>query len=304
MNEIPAAVLKQGGAALLVLGFVGVFVALLWSPSSWARLKWRDYEADLERRLRALYLKTTGPIVARTQLTILLVGTVGLFLHALLSSPDHFFDVVQRQDTWLRPVAFALAAAFLPILFLRIQRDKRREAVEKQLDGWLQVLSNALTATPSLGDAIESSRELMQDPMAQELDVLTKEVRLGTPLEEAINSMAERIDSKVFSAATVAILVGRRTGGNLSAILGESAAALREMQRLEGVIRTKTIGAKVQIFAIAVFPFGLGIVINMMNPGHLDPLLESSIGGIVLGVGVVTWLLGLLWARVILMVRI
>ena len=84
----------------------------------------------------------------------------------------------------------------------------------------------------------------------------------------------------------------------------EIEGSLREMQRLEGVVRTKTAEGKAQLYVLAVFPAGITYALHKLSPGYFDPLTENLIGYIVLSLAIALWIGSILMARKILNVDI
>ena len=279
--------LGYGGVGLLVLGFAVGLLLVLVSPESGPRKYYRDYEAKLEREVRFMLYKTTGARIARTQLA-LCVGLVvaGVFL-----------------DDFLMPM-LAIPIAFAPLVVLRSRHAQRIILIEGQLDSWLLLLANSLKATPSLGEGFGSSAKLMRAPMGEELDLCLKEIALGTPLDQAVMNMSIRINSRPVSGALATILVGRQTGGDLTRILEESAATLREMSRLEGVVRTKTAEGKAQAYVLGGIPFVLLGALYMVDPYWLKPLGETTLGYIIVGAATSLWLGAIILSRKILAVDV
>ncbi|MBD3671408.1 MAG: hypothetical protein HUJ29_11595, partial [Gammaproteobacteria bacterium] len=87
-------------------------------------------------------------------------------------------------------------------------------------------------------------------------------------------------------------------------IMEESAATLREMARLEGVVRTKTAEGKTQAYVLGVIPFVLIGAIHMVDEHWLDPLGSSTLGFAIISVAAVLWITAILLARKILAVDI
>lgn len=275
-----AIALMAAGAALFV--YLGISL-----PDSPLKSKWDDYVAYLNKYVRFLLLKTTGAQIARYQvvgLAALLVLTVatGNLMFLLLLVPG----------------------AVLPILWLDREKTKRIEKLEEQLDRWLLMLSNALKATPAIGEAIRSTTNLVQPPMAEELDLLVKSNQLGTPVDKAVLDAAERMESQTIAGALATIVIARQTGGDLPTILETSAASLREMARLEGVVRTKTSEGKGQVVVLAFMPFVMSGVLSWVDPTWLTPLTSNFIGYMILTVALTFWFVAIVWARNILKVDI
>jgi len=279
--------LGYGGIALLVLGLTVVGTLVLLNPQSGPRRAFRDYEATLERELRFLLFRTTGARVARAQLGVFL----GLLVGAAL-----------LEDVLLLVVAIPVAV--MPLVWLQSKHAQRVIVIEMQLDSWLQLLANSLKATPSLGEGIASSAKLMRAPLGEELDLVLKELALGTPLDQAVMNMSTRVGSRPVSGALATILVGRQTGGDLTRILEESAATLREMARLEGVVRTKTAEGKSQAYVLGGIPFVLLGALYMVDPYWLQPLTETTMGYVIIAVATSLWLAAIILARKILAVDV
>jgi tight adherence protein B len=219
------------------------------------------------------------------QLACVLVGMVGLALG--------------------EPVA--CSALLLPLCvapLLNMWRAKRIAALEDQLDGWLSALASVLKATPALGDAIEYSLNLSVSPLREELDTLVKEQRLGTPLDEALGRLGRRVDSRTLQSALGVLRIARQTGGDISKILERSAATLREMARLESVIRVKTAQGRAEGWVLGLLPAPVVTVIHQMNPGFLRPLVDTPRGQLVIACALSSWLASVILIRRILRVDI
>jgi tight adherence protein B len=280
-------VLGYGGIVLTVLGIVAATLLTVSDPNSWVRRRWNDYLAELDREVRFQFLKTTGRKIAIGQLAV--IGAIPVL--ALLA-----------DDLSLLLLVPLVAVA--PLAWLRVKHQERTRLLEEQLDSWLMMLANALKASPSLGEAIQSSAKLVRPPISEELDLVIKEMKLGTPLDQAVLNMSTRIKSRVISSSLATILVGRQTGGDLPAILEQSAATLREMQRLEGVVRTKTAEGKMQAIVLGAIPFVLLFALHQVDNNWLRPLFETVIGYIVLTAATILWAAAIFLARKILSVDI
>jgi tight adherence protein B len=191
-----------------------------------------------------------------------------------------------------------------PAWYVERMRRKRVVAIENQLDGFLTALANALKSTPSIGDALNSVKGLLHPPLSNEIELAVKEMRVGTTLDQALLRMAGRIGSRQLDSALSAIVIGRQIGGNLPKILATTAETLREMARLEGVVRSKTAEGKAQLWVLALFPFVMVLALNGMKEGYFDPLTHSVAGYVVAGTAVVFWIASLVVARKVLSVDI
>lgn len=202
---------------------------------------------------------------------------------------------------WISLVPLVLG---LPQGFIARRRILRVVALDAQVDTWLVILANALRATPALGEALASSARLVASPLSEELSLVLREYQLGAPLDVALRTMVVRLKSRTVNVALGTLRIARNTGGNLPDTLETSAAALREIARLEGVVRTKTAEGKAQAVVVAVMPFPLIGLLNYLNPNLLAPLWNTLEGYGLVFAAFILWLGAVLWARKILNVDI
>lgn len=275
-------------AALLISGGAAAAIYLLMTDKEGPAYKsFMAYAEDLERLVRLQYMPTTGLKIAQQQAAVM-VGAVVASL--LLSEPLLLLVTV--------------AAAILPKIVLEDKLEKRRRSIDDMLDSFLVALANALKVSPSLGDALRSTAILIRGAIKEDVEYALKEYNLGTPLDQALMNMATRIESRTFSSAMATLLIGRQTGGDLPKILERSASTLREMARLEGVVRTKTAEGKSQAWVLGAMPFVMVIVLQSMDPNWLKPMWTSFIGYVLMFGAGILWILAIIAARRILNVDI
>lgn len=279
--------LGWGGLFLAIGGIVAFVFFIVTDETSWPRQRFAEYEDLLEKEVRFQLWKTTGKAIARAQLGVILAIPVVSFL---INDP-----------IW---ILIEIPVLVGPYFYMQNQHDERLRKLEELLDSWLLMLANALKASPSLGEAISNSAKLIRPPFSEEIDLVLKEMKLGTPLDQAVLNMSRRVNSRVISSSLATILVGRQTGGDLPNILETSASTLREMARLEGVVRTKTAEGKMQVIVLAVIPFALLGMIHYMDNTWLRPLVETNIGYGIIAVATILWMTALILARRILSVDI
>ncbi len=274
--------LVTGALFLLVLGF-----SLFSSEDSPGREWLAAYETKLNQKLRLLRSGVTARhIVVAQALVSLLCALAALFL-----------------SNWALLLALPLVF-FLPTVQLGRRVADRTTRFDEQIEAWLGAVANSLRASPSLAEAIASTIPLVPAPMSEEIDVLVKENELGTPLDRALDNLAERINTKTLKATVLALKVARKSGGNLPEMLSSAAAALRELARLEGVVRTKTAEGRAQAWVIAAIPVPMVAGLHAMDPKFFQPLFETFSGHFVMVIAGILWLVAILAAMKILAVDV
>lgn len=281
------ALFKWVGLGLVFVGLFVLLLAAITNTDDAPRRLWQQYVSYLDRRLKLLFIWTPGRVIATGQM----LAFFAVLLLALLVSLPYWY------------IAIALIAA-VPAVYIERMRRQRLAAIETQLDSFIMALANAMKATPSLGDAFMSVQQLVLPPFQQEVELAVKEMRVGSTLEQALLLMGGRMRSRRVDSALAAVLIGRQIGGNLPKILETTASTLREMERLEGVVRTKTAEGKMQLWVLAAFPLCMLYMFSSVKEGFFDPLTQSLSGYIVVIIAIGFWIASLVVARKILSVAL
>lgn len=187
-----------------------------------------------------------------------------------------------------------------PIIEYKQQVEKRREQLMQQIDPALQLIANALQVAPNLDEALRLGSEHLQPPMSAELNRVTTAYRLGRTLDDALQEMAERCHDPFVTSMVTALIVGRRTGGNISATLRRIAYSTREAVRVELELKAKTKGQRNQFYlVVGLYPLGL-LGLKAGVPAAWNALTVSYQGKVALfgSMGVVA--MAVAWAQHIL----
>lgn len=284
---IPLPLLKL--LAMGSLGF-GVFLGMytfIADPLGPAKRYWDIYTGSLERKMRLMFIFKPGAHIAYGQIAALLAVFVG-----------GMFDVIPYWGVVMLVVCVA------PMVQLERMRTQRVTQIEEQINTFLMGLSNGLKATPSLADAFAQVQFVISPPIKLEIELATKEMRVGNTLDQSLLNIAARVQSKSLDNALSAVLIGRQVGGNLPKVLETTALAIREMSRLEGVVKTKTAEGKAQLWVLGLLPLVLMFALHNLQPGYFDPLRDSIVGWIISFVAGTFWVTSIAMARKILQVDI
>jgi tight adherence protein B len=279
--------MKYAGLVLAGVGILSAvnFIAFADSPLSRA---WARYQNYIDRQLRLLFMKGSAKAIVRTQLGALL---------GLLAIEITVFDI---------PYWYALAALVVlgPVIHLTNERKKRVAKLELQIDGFILALANSMKTVPGPVAALHAVLPLLPAPTQQEIDLVVKEMRVGNTLEQSLVNMSARIGSRTIDSALSSVLIGLQVGGNLPAVLETSAATIREMNRLEGVVRTKTSEGRAQLWVLAIFPFAICYAFSLVQPGYFLPLESTFVGYIIIAIAMIFWLASIVVALKVLRVDI
>jgi tight adherence protein B len=280
--------LVKYGALLLLL--TACLLLALWSahntkiPGSGAFERYVQY---LDARLRRLFLPTHGKVIAVAQLSGMLLAGVGTLLTR------------EPLSALLVPVV-----ALGPHVYLKRQEAQKLVRIDAKVDTFTVALANALRATPNVARALATVVTTMPAPLNQEIELTLRDMRVGSTLEQALTDLSARVGSTTLDSTLSALLIGRRVGGNVPEILAQTGATVREISRLQAVLKAKTADGRVQAMVLSVFPIGVVLAFDMLSPGYFTPLTTKPTGQLLLVGAGIFWVAALLLSRKIMKVEL
>jgi len=199
---------------------------------------------------------------------------------------------------------FLLLGAVGPWLFLSVKESRRLKAFNSQLADTLQLMSGGLSAGLSLPQSVDTVVREGAEPMASELRRALVEQRLGVDIEDALDGVAERMQSKDFRWIVMAIRIQREIGGNLAELLNTVAATIREREYLRRQVRTLSAEGRLSAWILGGLPVVFTIYLVLTKPGYLEPMYTTSIGWILSFAAVALLGMGALWLKSVVKVEV
>lgn len=165
----------------------------------------------------------------------------------------------------------------MPWVVKRKQKQRQKRFAE-QLEGCLTLISNSLKAGYSFLQALDLVAKEQPAPAGVEFGRVIRETTLGRDLDDSLQRLGERMESRDFDFVITAVVIQRQTGGNLAEILDSIAHTIRERIKLEGQIMTLTAMGRMSGGFISSLPFFLGLMFYFINRQTMM-LLFTTWGG-------------------------
>jgi tight adherence protein B len=244
------------------------------------------------KRIELMMQQADWPIRGTEFEAILLLwgGLVGLITFLVTLKGAMFF-------------AGLLAGILLGMALLGLRIRRRRKKFTNQLGDMLTMVANALRAGFSFMQAFELIAREMDAPMGREVQLVVNEVNLGNTLESALDNMQRRVASPDFELVVTAVLIQRQVGGDLASILDTISETIAERVRMRREVMTLTAQGRLSGIVLAILPFAMAGILTFIKPDYLKPLLEDELGRIIIGVAIVSELIGIFFIKKITDIR-
>jgi tight adherence protein B len=201
-----------------------------------------------------------------------------------------------------------LAGALIGWLTMRVSLSmrivRRRATFGEQLPDTLQLIASALRAGFSLAQAIDAVVREDAQPIAGEISRALGEVRFGGNLEDGLDAVANRMDSDDLRWTVTAIRIQQGVGGNLAEILLTIAGTIRERAFLRRHVRALSAEGRLSAYVLVALPVVIGIWLFVSAPLYMRPLYSTPVGELALGAAIVMVVLGALWMRKMINIKI
>jgi len=234
--------------------------------------------------------------------TSLTVGKILLISLVLAVSGTALGAVLGIHPALLPVVAVAMAG--VPVLWVWFRRKRRLKAFAAQMSDALEMLARSLRAGQSLGFGFNMIAGEMGPPIGKEFGRIFEEQNLGIPMEESLQNMANRIPNLDLQFFDTAVILQRQTGGDLAEILDKIGNLVRERFKIWGQVQALTGEGRLSGVVLLALPFVLFIAVYQLNPEYIMLLFTDPLGKKMLAIAAVLQVLGALWIRKVVNIRV
>ena len=242
---------------------------------------------DMTEKLRD-YIEQAGMDwdPARTVYLSLLLAVVGF---------NVFWYIIPRGE--IISVIGVIAGAGAPFLFLQQKRKKRLRAFEAQFPDALEFVARAMRSGNAFSVSLELLHKEYAAPLADEFRRTFDEQNLGLPLEMALERLGTRVPLLDVHFFVSAVLLQKRTGGNLASLLDNLAYLIRERFKLRGRIRAVSAHGRISGLVLSMIPLTVAVLMFYTNPSYILFFFDDPDGKILMAICIVLQFLGFVSIR-------
>lgn len=247
------------------------------------------YFANLKKMLELAGINMgLGDIIGRSLIGCLVLVVLGLFF----SVPWYF-------------IVIGCALLLMAVAYVVNWKISRRLAkFEEQLPEALDIIRRMLQAGQPLTQAFKEVGDELPNPAGEEFKNTFNLLNFGYDTKVAILNMADRVPTVSMLAFSSAVLLQKDTGGNLSENLHKVSEVLRARFKLARKIKTLSAESRLSAWILVLAPFVLFGGLTIVNPEYVDPLYTDPRGLKIIGLGMISLVLGAFWIRKVVNVEV
>ena len=201
-------------------------------------------------------------------------------------------------------IGLAVLAYVLPGIFLVRSVEVRRQKFANQLLDALILIKGAVQSGYSLLQSLDLVKKEMAAPASEEFERVIREVQLGLPINQALLNLSTRMQNDDLYLVVTSIIINLQVGGNLTTMLTSVTDTIRARIYLFSEIRALTSYARYAGLLLTLLPFITGLAIFFLNPTYFDKVPQSIISQLMLCMAVVLLIMGNIWMRLIIKIKV
>jgi tight adherence protein B len=232
---------------------------------------------------------------------------VGRFIHSCMAMFLVGFGLAwmllppaYRQAAWLT----GLVGGSLPGLYLLRLRGGRMRKFEEQFPESLEFVARSMRAGHAFSVSLEMIHREFQEPLASEFRRTFEEHNLGLPLDVSLEKLAKRVPLLDVHFFVSAVMLQKRTGGNLAEILDKLAYVIRERFKLRGKIRAISAHGRMTGMALSTIPAVVAGMMFWVNPEYVRFFFTDETGNYMLLGAVAMQIIGYLVIKKIVSIEV
>lgn len=183
-------------------------------------------------------------------------------------------------------------AGALPVLYVLRRSTQRLRKFEAQFPEGLEFVARAMRAGHAFSVSLEMLHREFEEPLAGEFRRTFDEQNLGLPLDVALEKLAARIPLLDVQFFVSAVLLQKRTGGNLAEVLDKLAYLIRERFKLRGRIRAISAHGRMTGTVLSLIPAAVAFIMFYVNPQYVMFFIHDTTGNWMMGGAIALQLAG------------
>ncbi|MGN6333596.1 MAG: type II secretion system F family protein [Motilibacteraceae bacterium] len=198
----------------------------------------------------------------------------------------------------------ALLGGLAPVAYLRVRTRRRLNSFADGLPETLQLVASSLRSGFSLSQALDAAVQDGRQPLAGEFARALAEARLGSPVEDALDRVADRMRSVDFHWVVMAIRVQHQVGGNLAEVLETTVRTMRERAAMRRQVRALSAEGRLSGYVLIALPIGMFGYMFLTRRDYVDGLWTTGLGLVMSAAALLLTTVGWFWMRKVAQVEV
>ncbi|MBO1927680.1 type II secretion system F family protein [Thiomicrorhabdus sp. 6S2-11] len=202
-----------------------------------------------------------------------------------------------------RVLLLILILPTLPTVYLFVKAAQRQAQLRKEFPEMLDSLVRSMQAGYGIDGALRVVAEDMSGPLAEEIEEMNKQLKLGISLRDILREFQARVSLIEAQYFVITLILQRESGGQLSPVLKQLGLLMRRRENFQAKLQTLTAESRFTAWFISGLPILYVLYKFIFDIGSMDFLLHDPTGVKILAISLGLIFTGALILRSMLRIR-
>ncbi len=255
----------------------------------------RERLNELEKSERSSYRTRVNNLILRSGLKY---NYQRYIINSLIVFVSSFFLIFLLSKILLIAILVSLLlGAVGQNMYLSFLFKRRQKQFTADFAGALDIIVRGVTVGLSINESMKAVAYEAQGPVSEEFRRIVDGQAMGLDFEDVLEDAIHRMPTAEFRFFSIVMQIQRQTGGSMAKTLADLSALLRGRKEMRDKIMALSSEAKSSAFIIGCLPLFVTGILFLMSPDFLDPLLNQTIGQVMIGAGLALMLIGMFVMR-------
>lgn len=176
-------------------------------------------------------------------------------------------------------IGFILGFWF-PLKVINFKINRQKKIFLRLFPDGIDLIVRGLRSGLPVSESIKLVADEVPEPVSSTFAHVANTVKLGVPLEKALQEVAMKLNYTEFNFFVTSIVLQRETGGNLGEILNNLSEVLRKRYLMQMKIKAMSSEARASAMIIGALPFLVIGAVSVMTPDYIKVLFTDYRGNI------------------------
>lgn len=187
---------------------------------------------------------------------------------------------------------------------IKVIADRQRTNFKEDLPELLNILAGGLRAGLSLHQALEAYAAENSGEVSTQVRRALSEISIGNSIDTALMGVAERMHSDDLKWTVTALTIQKTVGGSMATILETAYDTVRGRAEINREVRTISAEGRLSAYVLMALPFGIFTFMFFSRRTYIQVFWTDPIGLFLLAFVGLSMMIGWIWMRKVVEIRI
>lgn len=215
----------------------------------------------------------------------------------LLSLGSYFLFGLFGMSLWFLRIILSIGIGFVPIAYIKNRRDARMTKFEEILPDAIDLFNRSMKAGHNIHSGLETIASETADPVRMEFRKVIEQLALGSPIEDALRHLGDRIPVVDLKFFVTGLILQRQTGANMVQVLENLSLLVRERLNLAAKMQAATAQQRFSAGLLCGLPLVVGLGFWILKPEYIRLLYTDETGSKFLTYAIISEIVGIIVIR-------